>query len=218
MNKKSLTLVTALAIGFLCYVAVLSLLTPVFGAVYFIALGFSLVAVAIQALIICLFMPSPTIQDFFYQEPTTRWGILYLIVQVIASLVLTLLVPGWLAALIVEVVILGIFGSLEFYLVYTGLYSQGVAKKYAEDVSGMRSLTKQAKAIMDETADYEWKRLCKAVLEDIQYANPVTTENTVRLESDISFELGALRDAVSRKDRAAFDECAQRIKTLLSQR
>lgn len=218
MNKKSLTLVTALAIGFLCYVAILSLLTPVFSPVYFIALVFSLVAVAIQAVIICLFLPNPTITDFFYQEPTSRWGIAYLMVQAIASLVLSVLTLDWLVALIVEILILGIFGSLEFYLVYTGLYSQGVAKKYEADIAPMRDLTKQAKAIVDETTDYEWKRLAKGVLDEIQYANPVSGADTARLEADISFELGALRDAVSKKDRAEFDACAQRIKSMLAQR
>lgn len=215
IKKKNIFLVIAMVIVFGCYIGLLTLVAPVIGTTYIITLVFSLVSIALFALILLVFLPKKSIEGYFYQEPSLRYGGLYIGVQLIAGFVLTILNADIQIVLIMELIVLGVFGGLTAYTAFAGLHAKDVNDNHKASVSNMKKIQGEAKAIMDATDDYEWKRLVKGVWEDINYAPPVTTEESERIENDISFELSILRGAVEKKNREEFDESARKIKQLL---
>lgn len=73
----------------------------------------------------------------------------------VVSLVIAGLHPAIVAQLIVEFVILGIFGSLQCYALYAGLRARDLRRRQQAKVSSMRALSAKATAICKNTGDYK---------------------------------------------------------------
>ena len=100
----------------------------------------------------------------------------------VVSLVIAGLHPAIVAQLIVEFVILGIFGSLQCYALYAGLRARDLRRRQQAKVSSMRALSAKATAICKNTGDYKWKKQVQRVADAIRYADPVSRGDTRQAE------------------------------------
>lgn len=221
MNTKIKTkyfLIVALAIVFLCYFVILTLLVPQFRPSYIIASAFSLVALIMQISAVLLIVTESSVKEYFYRIPAIYVGTIYLVIQLVVGAVLSFIDLSIRPVLVIEILIFAVCGSIECYMIYAGLHAKDLNDKVTESISDMRKLTAEAKAIVDTAPDYEWRRLAKAVSDEIQYANPVSGDNTALIETEIHKEFKSLREAVTTKDMDAYNASFNRIKQLLSER
>ena len=143
---------------------------------------------------------------------------LYLAVQMVVSLVIAGLHPAIVAQLIVEFVILGIFGSLQCYALYAGLRARDLKRRQQAKVSSMRALSAKATAICKNTSDYKWKKQVQKVADAIRYADPVSRGDTRQAEQQIDEALEQIRIAVRTENQKEFDEAAEQIRRSLEAR
>ncbi len=211
-------LIAAVSIVFVCYFALLTLFVPQFRTSYIIASVFSLIAIAMQISAILLIVTEPPIKEYFYRIPAIYVGMIYAIIQLVVGAVLSFVNLPVKPVLVIEILIFAVCGSIECYMIYAGLHARDLNDKVTEAISDMRKLSAEAKAIVDTAPDYEWRRLAKAVSDEIQYAEPVSSGSTAFIEIEIHKELDNLRDAVAYKNRDAYDESFNKIKQLLSER
>lgn len=142
-------------------------------------------------------------------------GISSEMLQMVVSLVIAGLHPAIVAQLIVEFVILGIFGSLQCYALYAGLRARDLKRRQQAKVSSMRALSAKATAICKNTGDYKWKKQVQKVADAIRYADPVSRGDTRQTEQQIDEALEQIRIAVRTENQKEFDEAAERIRRSL---
>lgn len=219
IKKKYIFLIAALAIFFVCYIGILTLLTPIIGVTYFVTLIFDIISVGILGVIAFLIISEKeSIREYFYQVPVVRKGMIYSGIQLAVGFLLTVTACNLTFTIIVELILLVILGGITLYAAFAGYHAKDVNDAYKEQISSMKALEKEARQIMEAETDYEWKRLIKGVWEAIHYAPPATTESIREIENEISLELGMLRSAVAEKNRQEFEESAKKIKKLLADR
>ncbi len=214
--KKRYFAIAAVLLLFGCYLAVFALVVPEYTPVFYTVIGFDALAIAAQIGTFCLFITEPPVEEYFYRIPAVYSGAIYIAVQFIAAFILALVPVSIKVAIIVELVIVGIFATMLCYTVYAGLNAKNVTQKAVESTAAMKAASAKAKVIVDTAPDHEWRRLAKSVYDAIQYADPVTKNGG--LEQSISAELDRIGSAVAKKDRTSFDESFARIKELISQR
>lgn len=217
--KKENYLAIAMVIAAICYCAVLFLAAPAYTAVFFITLGFSVLCLILIAAANLNLILKPGVESYSYGLPTLYRSWAYLAVQAVAGMILACTMKSVTAALIIEFVILGIFGALLFLSAFSGAQSQSTAEKHHASVSNMRAISEEARALMTSVAaDQEWYQETRTLYELIAYANPVSTEISVDLENAIHMELGKARQAAQAKDKEAFSEAKNAINEILTTR
>lgn len=216
--KNKYFLIGAVTVVFVGYFAILSLTVPQFRISYIVASVFSLVATVMQISAIMLMITEPPIKEYFYRIPALHVGFIYMLIQYAVGAVLSLISFPLKAVLIIEVLIFAIGASIECYMIYAGLHAKELNDKVTASISDMRKLATEAKAIVATAPDYEWRRLAKAVSDEIQYSDPVSANDASFIEMEIHRELENLRCAVSEKNKDAYNASFGRIKKLLSER
>lgn len=217
MSSKKIVAIAGSVIAAGCYFIVLFLIGGLTGA-SLISSVFTLAALGLCIGGAYVYLEEPVVEQYFYIFPGAYIGMLYLAVQMVVSLVIAGLHPAIVAQLIVEFVILGIFGSLQCYALYAGLRARDLKRRLQAKVSSMRALSAKATAICKNTGDYKWKKQVQKVADAIRYADPVSRGDTRQAEQQIDEALEQIRIAVRTENQKEFDEAAERIRKSLEVR
>ena len=218
MKSKKWFGVAGMLLGALCFFAILYFAVGSVTMEVEIVAGFMVFAILLSIASILVYLTEPVAEAYFYTLPAIYTGMIYLIVQGIAAFILAVMAPPFRTIMIVELVIAGIMGGGQCYVIFAGLRARELKRKMRAKVSNMRSLVKGAEAILGCTSDYEWQRQVKAVIDDLKYADHVTQGDTALAERQIGAALEALRRAVVEADQAAFDHAAASIRKCLGDR
>lgn len=198
-----------------CYLALLYLIAG-FTPITMIVLAFMLLFVILCTIASQIYYRRPDVEQYFYSIPGNYVAIAGLIVQAIVGLILATTVPIIRIVLIVEVILLGVFGAIECYTLYGGMRARQMQENTDYKTGAMRRLRDQADVIWKTEGDYEWQRKAKEVAELVAYANPVRGVGAEEFEQAVSSELNALQHAVRTKDQTEFDAARDRIRILVS--
>lgn len=128
MSSKKIVAIAGSVIAAGCYFIVLFLIGGLTG-VSLISSVFTLAALGLCIGGAYVYLEEPVVEQYFYIFPGAYIGMLYLAVQMVVSLVIAGLHPAIVAQLIVEFVILGIFGSLQCYALYAGLRARELKRR-----------------------------------------------------------------------------------------
>ncbi len=219
MRKKYLRGYILLLLVFLTYqIAVVPFArNTVFWIVYF----FSVFAIAAQAFMLHEIVKSQAlIKDRIYDFPMFRISILYLIVQVAASLVLMGLsdkVPVF-AATLTEVVVLAV-AVMGFYAARAA-QTEAVRQDAQQhrELARMEELRTRVNLLIGQCEDEKTGEILHKLEEEIHYSNPLSKESTSKIEEEITVLFSEIEVTALDADTETVSSLCKRMTELLRER
>ena len=192
-------------------------------AAYWVAFVFGLIAIAAQAYVMrAAFDHGEPVKSKFYGYPIARIGVIYLVLQIIVSLLIMALgfafkVPAW-VALIVCVLLLGVsaIGFIAADIMRDEVERQDAALK--ANVKTMRALQSKAASVAGLCADEETKKTLTALADKFRYSDPVSSDAVAGIEADLVSAVDELQTAVVDGDLAAAKQLCSKIEAKLNER
>lgn len=213
---KKILASAGILIAVACYFAILYLLVP-FTIVTGITILFTVLFLLLCLVGFLVFLEEPCVEQYFYSLPGAYVALTGLGIQAVVGVVLCIVQPFIVPALLIELVLFGVCGSIECYVLYAGVRARDINKKVERETGVMRRLRAQADTIWKTAPDYEWKRKAKEVAELVNYANPIRADEFAQeFEDELSAELDALETAMRKNDTASFNASRTRIRNMLS--
>lgn len=213
-------------------VATVALLLALFNLVAFIIpfarttsfwLGYIFTSVAILAqlpLMLYAFMPKGSLRNSLYGFPIARLSLIYLLVQAVIGL-LCMLLAAWLpfsVALIVQAVVLALtmIGCMATSAIRDEIHHQDA--RLQKDVSVMRELCSRAGALAGQAQGEVVQEQLRKLADDFRYSDPVSSEATFPLESDLRACMDNLERALTDGDMDGVAKLCPKAAALLAER
>ncbi len=138
----------------------------------------------------------------FYGFPIARLGIVYLVIQLVASvaeIAVSESLPAW-VAVILNVLILAaaLIGCITTETMRDEIEKQDT--KLKRSVSNMRELQSLADALANQGGDAELKKALRGLADEFRYSDPLTSAQTEDLEAELRSRIGDLQQAVTDGD------------------
>lgn len=155
--------------------------------------------------------------------PLMRFGVMYLIVQGIVSLIFFLLDSYITLPLIwiPPVVCLVIFAIFAVLLIstYSGLkVVESVDEQSKKETAFIYSLTAEAELLAKQVSDEDLQKELTALYEAIRYSDPVSTPEVADVDSRIRGEMDVLKATVTLNDAGKIHESVQKLSLLIAER
>ncbi len=188
--------------------------------VFWIAYFCGVLAILFQVYIFYSSFGKENARSRFYGFPIARLGIYYLVIQLavsIAEIALAKFIPAW-VVIIINLIILA-FALIG--LITTETMRDEIVKqdnKLKKSVSNMRELQSISATLVDQTCDAKLKGLLKKVAEEFRYSDPISSEKTSELETDMKKQLDNLQQAVTEGDTANARELCEKLLGRLRER
>lgn len=213
-------------------VATVALLLALFNLVAFIIpfarttsfwLGYIFTSVAILAqlpLMLYAFMPKGSLRNSLYGFPIARLSLIYLLVQAVIGL-LCMLLAAWLpfsVALIAQAVVLALtmIGCMATSAIRDEIHHQDA--RLQKDVSVMRELCSRAGALAGQAQGEVVQEQLRKLADDFRYSDPVSSEATFPLESDLLACMDNLEHALTDGDMDGVAKLCPKTAALLAER
>lgn len=138
----------------------------------------------------------------FYGFPVARIGVIYLITQMIVSVIemaLAKVLPVW-VPLVVNIILLALVlaGCVTVDAMRDEISRQDVTLK--KNVSNMRELQSLSAALVGQCPDETLKPILQKLADEFRYSDPVSSERTQDIEEDMKRQLGDIQQALVEGD------------------
>ena len=169
-------------------------------AVFWIGYGFGMLAILAQIIVIKLaFDGAESIRSKFYGFPIARIGVIYLIAQVLLSIVamaLGMIILPWIPAVLFTVMLVAAAaGLVSADAVRDEVERQD--EKIVKDVSRMRSLQSKMNVLISQSdVSGELKTELDKLADSIKYSDPVSSSATEQIEDELNFNIEELQKAI----------------------
>lgn len=185
--------------------------------VFILSYVFTLVALGAQIYVIrTAFYQGEGVKSKFYGFPIAKVGAIYLIAQMVLSLVFMALgnkVPVWLPV-VIYVVMLGaaVLGFIAVDAARDEVVRQDV--KVKKDVSIMRDLQATINALVGQCDAAELKKFA----ESLRYSDPVSSEALLDVEAELTVCVNQIQQAVTDKNAEEIAAACQKAEIVLAKR
>ncbi len=182
---------------------------------------FALVASALQIYIFhTAFAGDDSAKSRFYGFPIAKIGIVYLLVQLVSSMIemaASAVMPVW-VAIVINVLLLAVtlIGCITSSTVKEEIVRQDM--KLKENVSNMRALQSLSSALVGQCNDKEMKETLRRMAERFKFSDPISSKETEELEEDMQKQMDEIQRAVIDGDNEAVKDLCDRILSLLKER
>lgn len=219
MNKNSLRVVIVLAIILVVF-SVISFVAPfTMNGVFWLAWIFGVAAIALQLYVLQIaFKDAESVRSKVYGFPIARIGIIYMLAQLILSLVamaLANICPTWVAA-VLFIVLLGAaaIGFIGADATRDEVERQEV--KLTADTSTMKRLRSMTVGLVEICNTPEQKQQLQDLADAFRESDPVTGDATRAMEAELLGLVGELKGVISAGGDVS--ELVSKVTTLLSER
>ena len=188
--------------------------------VFWIAYACGVFAILFQLYIFRSSFGKADARSRFYGFPIARLGIYYLVIQLAVSVIeiaLSKFLPTW-AVIIINVLILAaaLIGCITAETMRDEIAAQD--GKLKKSVSNMRELQSLTASLVNQGKDDELKKILQKVADEFRYSDPITSEKTIELESDMRNRINDLQQAISEGDAEAAKELCNKLSDCLRER
>lgn len=218
-NEKRVCIVLAII---LVVFAVISLAVPfVKSGVFLLSFVFGIIAIAVQLYVLkTAFGKDESPRSKFYGFPIAKIGFVYMVAQLLLSLVfmaIGFMCPIWIPV-IVYVAMLGgaIIGFIAADVTRDEIERQDVVLK--TDTECMQTLRSIVYPLSGQTEDSECSELLKKLAEEFKYSDPVSSDSIKDIEKELTVQVSELQKAVIDADVEAIKALCQKIKITLTER
>lgn len=165
-------------------------------SVFWLGYVFGVIAIAAQIYFFKIsFSKGEDVKSKFYGFPIAKIGVIYLIVQLVLSLIemiATIMIPVWIVIIInIIPVAFAIIGSIAADVMRDEVVRQDVQIK--ADVNNMRSLQSLATSLPGLCNDTSLKKELQDLSDEFRYSDPVSSDNTKELETELKFMLNEIQ-------------------------
>ncbi len=218
-KKGAITLVIALVI----FVLIAFLVPFPRNGVFWTGFIFGVIAILAQALIWSIaFKGAESARSKFYGIPIARIGTIYLIVQLILSLIAMFLswvpvIPAW-PFILVFLIIMGVvaLGTIAADVTREEIERQDVQIK--RDVSNMRELQSLGRSLVSSCEDKSLLSQVQKLSDDLRYSDPVSSEATAESEAELNRLLTELQTALFDGDTSGAAGLCKQTQAVLAER
>ena len=221
MRKNLVRTYGVLAILLVVFTIVVFAVPFVKNAVFWVSYLFVLSAVGLQGYAIhTAFSGKEPVASKLYGFPVARVGFVYLVVQIIASLIFMTLATAvvlWIP-LVVSVAALGAAGM---GLITTDAMRDEIIRQdtvLKKDVSAMRAMQSKARMLIGQCEDASLAAELQKLSEAMQYSDPVSSEALREIEFELSQRLDELQKAVLEQEHDAASVLVKQTTDMLAER
>lgn len=203
MSKNMIRGYITLAVVFVVF-SVIALAVPFANTpAFWIAYVFGVIAIGYQVYVINIsFAKGVDVKSKFYGFPIAKIGLVYLIAQLIISLLemcVAAFIPAWVAMVIdIIPVAAAVVGCIAADAMREEVVRQDEQVKV--DVSNMREMQSLSLSLVAQCQDETLKAKLQKLADEFRYSDPVTSENTEKLEKDMEVQLKELQKVLSEGD------------------
>lgn len=182
---------------------------------------FGIIAIAFQVYFLKIsFFGEGDVKSKFYGFPIARIGLIYLVVQIVASFIEMAIgkyIPFW-AVLIINVIIIALAasGCIATDAMREEIERQDTVLK--KDVNRMRNLQSLASALEGQCQDVGLKKTLNRLADEFRYSDPVSSDSTVALEDDLLVQLNDIQRAIVDGDTEAVNKLCDSAVSVLKER
>lgn len=156
----------------------------------------------------------------FYGFPIARVGFIYLVVQVLISIIeiaLASKLMSWIAV-IADVIVLAfaVIGCISAETMRDEIERQDTALR--KKVNKMRSLQSFSLSIVGMSTDRELTAELQKVADEFKYSDPVSSDDTIPIEIDLDSQLKEIQAAVVEGDSESAKKLCKNILVCLAER
>ena len=190
-------------------------------AVFWIGYIFGVIAIVSQIYFIKIsFSKGKDVKSKFYGFPIAKIGVLYLGIQAGLSLVVSItagFLPAW-VALIVNMlpIAFAAIGTITADVMRKEIEKQDVQIK--TDVKDMRALQSQTASFVGMCQDADIKKQLQDLADDFKYSDPVSSEDTQEMETELKFLVNEIQRALVDGDMKSVESFCMRVKASLAER
>jgi len=191
------------------------------GITFWISYLFALVAIAVQIYVIRIaFSQGEDIKSKFYGFPIARVGAIYLVAQLIASLVFMATASFLLVwiPVVISVIFLGI--AAVGFVAADAMRDEVIHQesKLEKNTEKMRQLCGKAAGLVVLAKDAEVQNALRALADEFRYSDPVSSESLQESEASLDRCLEELRGAILKDNKQSILPLVSRTKALLAER
>lgn len=189
--------------------------------VFWIAYLFGVVAIAFQIYIFKIsFSGEGDAKSKFYGIPIANVGVIYLVVQLVATLVEMILaswMPLWIVLIAdILIVALAILGCIAADIMRDEIIRQDVALK--KNVENMRSLQSMTASLIGQAENPDTKKTMQNLADEFKYSDPVSSDQTLSIEAELREQAAELQRAIIDGDEQSGKELANKMLANLKER
>lgn len=189
--------------------------------VFWCAYVFGVIAILAQIYFFKIsFSKGEDVKSKFYGFPIAKIGITYLAIQIAISvieMVASPVLPLWVAMIAnVLPVAFAAIGCIAADVMRDEIVRQDVEIK--KDVNNMRSLQSLSASLVGMTQDAELKKNLQDLADEFKYSDPVSSDETMELETELKFMVGEIQRALIDEDVKAARGFCLRAKASLTER
>lgn len=188
---------------------------------FWMAYVFGMVAIAFQLYVFKIsFSENGDAKSKFYGFPIAQIGVVYLLGQLVISLIemiLASLLPGF-VAIVINIIILAValLGCIAADAMRDEIVEQDI--KLKTNVSNMRGLQSLSYSIAGQCTDKELKTELEKLAEEFKYSDIVSSDATIELENELKKQLEELQNAVLEEDNESSKMLCIKVFTKLNER
>lgn len=214
--------IIAIGIVFAAF-TLIAFLVPFFvrNGVFWLAYLFAALAIVAQLYIQPkAFSKGDSIRSKFYGFPIARVGVIYLVAQIILSvvfMVLSPIAPIWLE-LLVFLLLLALAALGVIATDSTRDEVEQLDAKLKKSVVAMRTLQSKANSLINTCDNEQVNKEITSLSEKFRYSDPVSSEATIEIENEINNAVDELQAAVMEKDHTSALTICNTVDRLLTER
>ena len=189
--------------------------------VFWMAYLFGVIAIAYQIYVFKIsFDQGEDVKSKFYGFPIARVGVIYLAVQLVLSLIemcLAAIVPMWVSVIInILPIAFALIGCIAAEVMRDEIVRQDI--KIKTDVGNMRALQSQTASFVGMCQDAVVKKQLQDLADDFKYSDPVSSESTKEMETELKFLVNEIQRALVDGDMKSVEGFLVRAKEGLAER
>lgn len=221
MKKNIVRWWMVLLIALVVYNVVVFAVPFVKTGVFFLSWIFTLAAIAAQVYVIrSAFYNGESVKSKFYGFPIAKIGMVYLIIQVVLSLLFMAVgryVALWIP-FVVYVVLLGVsaVGFISADAMRDEIERQDVRLK--GNVACMRALQSRTASMMQLVQDVQMRAELEKFSDDLRFSDPVSSDALSDIEADLTAYVDELQNAVTDGDCTAVHTLLDKAEAALAER
>ncbi len=190
-------------------------------AVFWISYLFGVIAIVFQVYVLKIsFADGAETKSKFYGFPIARVGVMYMIAQLVISLI------GMIAAPYIKTWIAVVINILPAALAVIGTVAADAAREEVErqevkikkDTTNMRSLQAACSALVSICEDGSLKKKLQDLTEEFKYSDPVSSDATIQHEYDLLNEMEKLKKYLTEKNSSEAEKSCLKITAQLKER
>jgi len=182
-------------------------------ASFWVSYVMMMLGAALSALSAIIFSRSTTVmRDWFLGVPILRHTVIYVVLQLIVSILFMLLEKKveWVLPFVVQFVLMAVFAILVISCFFTKNLIHGIREEVKQKTTAMALLHADAQMLCEICADTEAKKQFSALAEAIYYSDPMSHDLLLPLEGEIQSRLTNAKMQLNAGDvEGALASCAQ---------